>query len=155
MATTITGKGTGSVGALYLADLGYPMLPPENTPQQKFDELQDYLYRLVEALRWTLEHLDTSNFGPGTVIEKEKIVYVEGEGEVAEPSMVAFSMEVSGPAAIDVETAAADGNLDAELVMVGVTTEVHPNYDTTAETAAADGEVGGEVFVSDFSYTVS
>ena len=83
-------------GALYLADLGYPMLPQNATEQEKFDELQDYLFRLTEALRWTLEHLDESNFNSNFFLDF-------AVGERYEPLMIAWAVSTHETTHYDVE----------------------------------------------------
>ena len=123
-------------GALYLADLGYPMLPQGATEQEKFDELQDYLFRLTEALRWTLAHLDETNFNNN--------FFLDFAGELYKPLPVEFEISVYrvGNYAVD---AGIIGTLDGELVttltMTGVGTQWYRHVPTSTTTETADGDM--------------
>lgn len=124
-------------GALYLADLGYPMLPQNATEQEKFDELQDYLFRLTEALRWTLEHLDESNFNNNFFLDI-------AVGELYKPLPVEFEISVYRVENYDVD-AGIIGTLDGELVTTlwlgDVGTQWHRHVPTAVTTATADGDM--------------
>lgn len=125
-------------GALYLADLGYPMLPQNATEQEKFDELQDYLFRLTEALRWTLEHLDETNFNSNfflqfAVGELYKMLEIQN-----------FSVEVYRVGEYYVAAGiigTLDGNLDTTLYLISWDHTVHPHYPTPADITTSDGNL--------------
>lgn len=124
-------KGTGGVGALYLADLGYPML--RGDAGQNFEELQDYLFRLTEALRWTLEHLDESNFDQNFFLDF-------AVGELCEPLPVDVTVSVYR---IDGHTVEAvldtlDGELTTVLWLGAVGTQWHRHVPTATATETAD-----------------
>lgn len=134
-------KGNGT-GALYLADLGYPMLPAGATEQEKFDELQDYLFRLVEALRWTMGHLDETNFNQNFFLDF-------AVGELYKPLPVEnFSIQVER---IDTNTVEAGdiGTMDGSVVTVywleGFGHQIHPHKPTPQLTLeATDGNLAEE-----------
>ena len=129
-------KGNGT-GALYLADLGYPMLPAGATEQEKFNELQDYLFRLVEALRWTMGHLDETNFNQNffldfAVGERYEMLPMEFEVSVYRIDTYPVDAGVIGTL---------DGELATELWLENVGTAFHPHYPTATTTETADGSM--------------
>ena len=123
-------KGSGT-GALYLADLGYPMLTGDTG--QNFEELQDYLFRLVEALRWTLEHLDETNFNSNFFLDF-------AVGELYNPLPVDFAVSVYRINNYTVEAVldAQDGELTTVLWLGDVGTQGHRHVPTATATEAAD-----------------
>ena len=122
-------------GALYLADLGYPMLPQGATEQEKFDELQDYLFRLTEALRWTLEHLDETNFNQNFFLQFSV-------GELYKPLPVEFEVSVYRITNYEVDAGVIgtlDGELTTTLTMTDISTQWYRHVLTEVTTATADG----------------
>ena len=49
-------------GGLFEADTAFPDLGGEQTTDEKLNTVRDYLYMLLEALRWTLRNLSPENF---------------------------------------------------------------------------------------------
>ncbi len=49
-------------GGLLEADTAFPDLSAEKTTDEKLNTVRDYLYMLLEALRWTLRNLSPENF---------------------------------------------------------------------------------------------
>ena len=49
-------------GGLFEADTAFPELSAKKTTEEKLRAVQDYLYMLLETLRWTLRHLSADNF---------------------------------------------------------------------------------------------
>lgn len=129
-------KGNGT-GALYLADLGYPMLPAGATEQEKFNELQDYLFRLVEALRWTMGHLDETNFNQNFFLDfavGERYEMLPMEFEVSVYRIDAYPVDAGVIGTLD-------GELATELWLGNVGTAFHPHYPTRTTTETADGSM--------------
>lgn len=129
-------KGSG-VGALYLADLGYPMLPKGATEDAKFDELQDYLYRLVESLRWTLEHLDESNFNQNFFLDI-------AVGEMYKPLPVIWTVDTYQMRHYYREAELAtieDHGLRTELWLGNVGTDKRTHYPQAPSVEIADGSL--------------
>lgn len=124
-------------GALYLADLGYPMLPQNATEQEKFDELQDYLFRLTEALRWTLEHLDETNFNSNFFLDF-------AVGELYKMLDIAdFSVEVyrvGNYTVIAGVIGTLDGELSTTLYVIGWEHTIHPHYPDAVTMPGTDGD---------------
>ena len=59
-------------GTLFAADSRFPDLESYATTEQKLDAVQDYLFLLLESLRWTLRNLSPANFN-----EQEMTAYLE------------------------------------------------------------------------------
>lgn len=136
-------KGSG-VGALYLADLGYPMLPKGATEDAKFDELQDYLYRLVESLRWTLEHLDESNFNSNFFLDI-------AVGELYEPTPILWTVTTRETEHYDVEDelGTEGGDVTTVLFVDDMDTRLHGHVVVPDNPAAGDGDVDTTLAVID------
>ena len=49
-------------GTMFAADSRFPDLESYSTTEQKLSAVQDYLYLLLESLRWTLRNLSPANF---------------------------------------------------------------------------------------------
>ncbi len=49
-------------GGLFEADIAFPDLSGDRTTDEKLNTVRDYLYMLLEALRWTLRNLSPENF---------------------------------------------------------------------------------------------
>ena len=49
-------------GGLFEADNAFPDLSAQRSPDARFAAVQDYLFLLLETLRWTLRHLSEENF---------------------------------------------------------------------------------------------
>jgi len=49
-------------GGLFEADTSFPDLSTKKTTEEKLKAVQDYLYMLLETLRWTLRNLEPGNF---------------------------------------------------------------------------------------------
>lgn len=124
-------------GALYLADLGYPMLPQNATEQEKFDELQDYLFRLTEALRWTLSHLDETNFNNNFFLD-----FAVGERyemlDIADFSVEVY--RVGNYTVIAGVIGTLDGELSTTLYVIDWAHTIHPHYPDAVTMPGTDGD---------------
>ena len=62
-------------GGLFEADAAFPALSKPGSTEEKLQAVQDYLYLLLETLRWTLRHLSEENFdGAGASALVERVV---------------------------------------------------------------------------------
>lgn len=66
-------------GTLFAADSSFPDLDGFATTEQKLDAVRDYLYLLLESLRWTLRNLSPANFN-----EQELSAYLDEKLDEAE-----------------------------------------------------------------------
>ena len=58
---------------IFSIDQLYPTFTVEETNTEKIERLADYLYKLIESLRYTLYHLGEENFSGGFDELKKKI----------------------------------------------------------------------------------
>lgn len=61
-------------GNLLSADTSFPTFTPEQTNEQKLDVVTNYLYMLLEQLRYTLQNLGAGNFNDTELGEIGKII---------------------------------------------------------------------------------
>lgn len=61
-------------GNLLSADISFPTFTPEQTNEQKLDVVTNYLYMLLEQLRYTLQNLGAGNFNDTELGEIGKII---------------------------------------------------------------------------------
>lgn len=91
-------------GNLLSADTSFPTFTPEQTNEQKLDVVTNYLYMLLEQLRYTLANLGAGNFN---------------ETELNE-----IGLKITQPIYVDLENAA--GALsDSEKTMQGMSATVY------------------------------
>lgn len=83
-------------GNLLSADISFPTFTPEQTNEQKLDVVTNYLYMLVEQLRYTLQNLGMGNFNGAELTE--------------------LGLMISDPIHIDLES------LEGNIVQLDITT---------------------------------
>lgn len=99
---------------IFSIDQLYPTFTGEETNTEKIERLADYLYKLIESLRYTLYHLGEENFSGGFEELKKKI---EADiGTQIDLSDYVKQEDLDGYATdSDVDAAVADKVTDTEL----------------------------------------
>ena len=73
------------------ADSRFPSLRPEKSTDERFDEVKNYLFLLLEQLRYSLRNLDASNFNETGLKEITDPIYIRLEGELGELVEIAIT----------------------------------------------------------------
>lgn len=82
---------------LMLSDSQFPRFTDETSQAERIDVIQDYLYQLLEQLRYTLANLDTDNFNESSLNEfgNELTAGLSGEVKVIQESLVGLTGSVA------------------------------------------------------------
>lgn len=90
-----------SMQSLLDADLGFPSFTGEESAEAKCDKILNYLYMLLENLRYTLGNLDAENFNDeglediGKIISEPILTQIKGEnGSIADLYLTAEALNV-------------------------------------------------------------
>ena len=99
---------------IFSIDQLYPTFTGEETNTEKIERLADYLYKLIESLRYTLYHLGEENFSGGFDELKKKIeadigTQIDLSDYVKQEDLAGYATDS------DVETAVSDKVTDTEL----------------------------------------
>lgn len=99
---------------IFSIDQLYPTFTGEETNTEKIERLADYLYKLIESLRYTLYHLGEENFSGGFDELKKKIeadigTEIDLSDYVKQEDLAGYATDS------DVDAAVADKVTDTEL----------------------------------------
>lgn len=99
---------------IFSIDQLYPTFTGEETNTEKIERLADYLYKLIESLRYTLYHLGEENFSGGFEELKKKIeadigTQIDLSDYVKQEDLAGYATDS------DVDAAVADKVTDTEL----------------------------------------
>ena len=115
------------------ADSRFPSLRPEKSTDERFDEVKNYLFLLLEQLRYSLRNLDASNFNETGLKEITDPIYIRLEGELGE--LVEIAITKSG---IMARMTNAEGEIsELQQTADGITTRV-ASVEETAEGLESD-----------------
>jgi hypothetical protein len=82
---------------IYSIDQLYPTFTGNETNAEKIAMIMDYLYQLIESLKYTLYHLDEGNFSEGVLDQKPDMTgYVTDEELTEELQPYAKTSDLSG-----------------------------------------------------------
>ena len=109
-------------------DTGFPNLKGMKSTDDQLDAVESYLYQLIEQLRWTLNHLDQSNFN-----QTEVIGWLAGV--IEEPIKIAIKNIEDG---IDTRLTIDEGKINTLISKTGInslgqTETLYSRIDQTAE----------------------
>ncbi len=91
-------------GNLLSADISFPTFTPEQTTEQKLDVVTNYLYMLVEQLRYTLQNLGMGNFNGAELTEMGLMI--------SDPIHIALESLEGNIVQLDITTAGISGHLE-------------------------------------------
>lgn len=111
---------------IYSIDQLYPDFAEGETAQEKIQKITDYLFRLIESLRYTLYHLSGENFEDGTFDELMKKIEQDIGGEIDLSDYVKQE---------DLSDYVTDTELSTELAGYAKTTDLS-GYATTGDLAS-------------------
>lgn len=115
------------------ADSRFPSLRANKSTDDKFAEVENYLFILLEQLRYTLRNLDASNFNDRGLKEITDPIYIQLEGELGE--LVEIAVTKSG---IMARITSAEGKIsELQQTAEGFETRVS-NVETTADSLSTE-----------------
>lgn len=89
---------------LLAVDTAFPTFTPEQTTEQKLDVVTNYLYMLVEQLRYTLQNLGMGNFNGAELTEMGLMI--------SDPIHIALESLEGNIVQLDITTAGISGHLE-------------------------------------------
>ena len=111
-------------GNLLSADTSFPTFTPEQTNEQKLDVVTNYLYMLLEQLRYTLANLGAGNFNGAELTELGLMISepISVHLESLEGNLLDLSLTTSGLSA-QIENVAGSVH-DLEITAVQLTSQI-------------------------------